>query len=105
MFSAAADEVDSKNFLETVFAGLTVSRPTSAKPSSKYTPVFNMSHKRRGVCAIFNQVRFGLELSERTGSEVDAESLKECFERLGFKATIYRDYTCAEIEAEINDSA
>uniref|UniRef100_L7M0M7 Putative caspase apoptotic cysteine protease n=1 Tax=Rhipicephalus pulchellus TaxID=72859 RepID=L7M0M7_RHIPC len=59
---------------------------------------YKMSYPKHGKCVIFNYEHFDnrLKLTERTGTTVDAESLKECFSSLGFETDVHKDLTVKE---------
>ncbi|XP_067672929.1 caspase-7-like [Haliotis asinina] len=54
--------------------------------------VYNMNHRRRGFAYIINNVKFD-ELTDRLGSDVDEERLKERFSALHFTVQSFRNQT------------
>ncbi|XP_078493120.1 caspase-3 [Ciona intestinalis] len=64
---------------------------------------YNMQHKKRGLFVVFNQMEFDkhLKLSERKGSDKDADSLLKTAELLGFKTEEYRDLERKQIRRKL----
>ena len=61
---------------------------------------YNMGHKRRGHCIIFNHQYFDCpSLNERKGTEVDCIRIKGTFQNLGFEVDVYKDLTSHEVRA------
>lgn len=63
---------------------------------------YNMCHKYRGICLIFDNEKFSptgitRNLSDRVGSLVDSTKLNQTFTNLGFEVVIRRDFTTAAI--------
>ncbi|XP_039700355.1 caspase-10 isoform X2 [Pteropus medius] len=67
-------------------------------PSLK-SPVYKMDRKCRGQCVIINNHSFTVtSLSERRGTQKDAECLTHVFKWLGFNVNIYNDVTKENLE-------
>uniref|UniRef100_L7LY79 Putative caspase apoptotic cysteine protease n=1 Tax=Rhipicephalus pulchellus TaxID=72859 RepID=L7LY79_RHIPC len=64
---------------------------------------YYMSHRRRGKCIIFNYRHFEshTKLCERTGADLDADNLENCFRHLGFKVLKYTDLSCKDTRATL----
>lgn len=73
-------------------------------PTSVESETYNMDHPERGICVIFNNEKFEScrNLSERKGTDVDAEALKNTFRSLGFKVMSYKDCTARMITKTLN---
>ncbi|XP_024895073.1 caspase-10 isoform X1 [Pteropus alecto] len=68
-------------------------------PSLKKSPVYKMDRKCRGQCVIINNHSFTVtSLSERRGTQKDAECLTHVFKWLGFNVNIYNDVTKENLE-------
>ncbi|XP_067207237.1 caspase-1-like isoform X2 [Linepithema humile] len=65
---------------------------------------YNMSHKNRGKCVIFNHEVFEItNFDNREGTAMDAKRLEKSFTRLGFEVKIHNDFTFNEIMNEIEN--
>lgn len=53
-------------------------------PTSKDAHCYNMNHKNRGKCVIFNHEIFDIDMDSRKGSNFDAMRLEKTFKNLGF---------------------
>ncbi|KAL1469183.1 hypothetical protein MTO96_004898 [Rhipicephalus appendiculatus] len=53
---------------------------------------YNMSNLKHGKCVIFNYENFDA-LSKRTGTNVDAKNLEDCFSSLHFETVQHKDLT------------
>uniref|UniRef100_A0A131YZ70 Caspase n=1 Tax=Rhipicephalus appendiculatus TaxID=34631 RepID=A0A131YZ70_RHIAP len=53
---------------------------------------YNMSNSKHGKCVIFNYENFDA-LSKRTGTNVDAKNLEDCFSSLHFETVQHKDLT------------
>lgn len=62
---------------------------------------YNMDHKHRGKCIIFNHEEFDENVDKREGSTVDVKRLQESFGRLGFDIEVENDLSHAEIMDKI----
>lgn len=64
-----------------------------------------MTHPNRGRCVIFNNRVFQphTNLPRRLGSDRDEESLSRRFRKLGFQVYVYRDRTCADMRARLEE--
>ncbi|XP_047488906.1 caspase-1-like [Penaeus chinensis] len=62
---------------------------------------YDMSHKHRGHCLIFNNYNFDSHtgLGERKGSEVSCQQLVTLFSRFGFIISVNKDLTVREVKA------
>lgn len=96
------DKTDAHGF----FPSMT--RHQSEYPAARLTVehdsiVYSMKNTHRGKCIIFNHRCFDsrTRLSERKGTEKDAESLKDCFARLDFDVEMIQDATAIEIKAKL----
>lgn len=66
---------------------------------------YNMTHPNRGTCVIFNNRVFQphTDLPERLGSDEDEKSLRSRFSDLGFRVYVYRDQTCKDMGARLDE--
>ena len=80
-------------------AEYSVAQLTVEQSSTEYS----MKSDLRGRCVIFNHRHFEprSKLSEREGTEKDAESLKDCFNRLKFDVEQIEDATAIEVKAKL----
>ncbi|XP_047488853.1 caspase-1-like isoform X5 [Penaeus chinensis] len=64
---------------------------------------YNMSHRQRGHCVIFNHRHFDQHtgLGERNGTDRDREQAQELFKNLGFQVTVYNDLTVKEVKKKL----
>ncbi|XP_029173606.1 caspase-1-like isoform X2 [Nylanderia fulva] len=62
---------------------------------------YNMSHKHRGKCIIFNHEEFDETVDKREGSTVDVMRLEKSFGRLGFDVEVQNNLSHAEIMDKI----
>lgn len=69
---------------------------------TKDADCYNMNHKNRGMCIIFNHEKFDLGYDEREGSSMDAKRLQATFRNLGFDVEVYNDFTHKEIMDKID---
>lgn len=58
---------------------------------------YNMNHKHRGKCIIFNHEEFDENVDKREGSTTDVKRLQKSFGRLGFDIEIHNDLSHLEI--------
>ncbi|CAL1675727.1 unnamed protein product [Lasius platythorax] len=58
---------------------------------------YNMNHKHRGKCIIFNHEEFDENVDKREGSTTDVKRLQKSFDRLGFDIEIHNDLSHLEI--------
>lgn len=72
-------------------------------PVQKDAECYNMNHKNRGKCVIFNHENFDISFDKRDGTEKDAKRLEITFTRLGFDVTVNNDFTLEEIRKEIEN--
>lgn len=71
-------------------------------PVSKDASCYNMNHKNRGKCIIFNHETFDLSFDKREGSTLDAERLQKTFGKLGFDVETHNNLTHSEIMDQID---
>ncbi|XP_039308890.1 caspase-1-like isoform X2 [Solenopsis invicta] len=72
--------------------------PTAAMPVHKNANCYNMNHKNRGKCIIFNHEEFDLsEFAKREGSTYDTLRLQNTFQYLDFDVEIYENLTYNQI--------
>ncbi|XP_063602963.1 caspase-1-like isoform X1 [Penaeus indicus] len=64
---------------------------------------YDMSHKQRGHCVIFNHTDFDSHtgLGKRTGSEVSCQQLVTLFTRFGFIISVHENMTVSEVKATL----
>ncbi|XP_040068353.1 caspase-1 isoform X1 [Ixodes scapularis] len=75
-----------------------------ALPTSLESEEYNMEHTRRGKCVIFNNRTFDFhtKLSERRGTDLDAENLYLRFSALGFDTVIHQDFKVKQMLFELD---
>lgn len=66
-------------------------------PVSKEAECYNMNHKNRGKCVIFNHEEFELDFDKRDGSTMDADRLSKSFGKLGFDVEVHLNFTHTEV--------
>ncbi|XP_063603069.1 caspase-1-like isoform X1 [Penaeus indicus] len=68
---------------------------------------YNMSHKQRGHCVIFNHRHFDQHtgLGERNGTDRDRDQAQALFTNLGFQVTVYNNLKVYEVKEKIQDLA
>ncbi|KYN42910.1 Caspase-1 [Trachymyrmex septentrionalis] len=72
---------------------------TAFMPVEKNAECYNMNHKNRGKCIIFNHEDFSLSPQmKRVGSAKDAERLQKTFGDLGFDVELHNDFKFSEIQ-------
>jgi hypothetical protein len=72
--------------------------PTAAMPVHKNANCYNMNHKNRGKCIIFNHEEFDfLELAKREGTTYDTLRLQKTFGNLDFDIEIHDNLTHSQI--------
>ncbi|XP_012538136.2 caspase-1 isoform X1 [Monomorium pharaonis] len=75
---------------------------TAFMPVSKDDSCYNMDHKNRGKCIIFNHDEFDYDQFERReGSTIDVKRLKITFGNLGFDVKVHNNLKYNEIMMEI----
>jgi len=68
-------------------------------PVEKDADCYNMNHKNRGKCIIFNHEDFSMSTQlKRVGTAKDAERLQKTFGNLGFDVELHNDFTFSEIQ-------
>ncbi|XP_077280274.1 caspase-1 isoform X2 [Temnothorax americanus] len=75
----------------------TFKEPTAYASVAKDAESYNMNHKNRGMCIIFNHEKFDLSYDTREGSALDAQRLEKTFGDLGFDVELCHDFTHSEI--------
>ncbi|XP_042858269.1 caspase-1-like [Penaeus japonicus] len=83
-------------------------RPQGARMSVDSDALrYNMKHKRRGHCVIFNHSHFDQHtgLGERKGTEKDCNQAKKLFTNLGFDVDVKNNLKVVEIYKKITDLA
>lgn len=88
----SSNETDAKSLFGGIFAG----RPASkypVLPTSLEDEEYKMTHPNRGKCVIFNNRHFAphTKLSERRGTDLDADNLYYRFRELGFEPIIHHN--------------
>uniref|UniRef100_A0A131XAK7 Putative caspase n=1 Tax=Hyalomma excavatum TaxID=257692 RepID=A0A131XAK7_9ACAR len=88
-------EADARNIFGGLFGQQSAS-PYPVLPTSLEAEEYSMSRRRRGKCVIFNNRCFESHtgMSERVGTNLDADSLRDCFRYLGFETVTYNDLSC-----------
>jgi len=71
-------------------------------PVLKDAECYNMNHKNRGKCVIFNHEEFETGFDRREGSTIDALRLEKSFGKLGFDVKINQNFTHVEVMSEID---
>ncbi|XP_039308892.1 caspase-1 [Solenopsis invicta] len=78
--------------------------PTAAMPVGKDENYYNMDHKNRGKCIIFNHEEFvSPKFPEREGSAYDTLRLRTTFQYLDFDVKIHTDLTKNQITDVIEE--
>ncbi|CAK9798525.1 unnamed protein product [Anthophora plagiata] len=68
-----------------------IKKSKSAKsPVDRYSEVYNMNHKQRGIAIIFNHIHFK-NMAERNGAQKDSSNLASTLMQLGFDVRVYLD--------------
>ncbi|XP_011499428.1 PREDICTED: caspase-1-like isoform X2 [Ceratosolen solmsi marchali] len=70
--------------------------------SKKDADCYNMNHRNRGKCIIFNHEHFDMGFETREGSSADARRIELTFQGLGFTVEICDDYEHSSIINKIN---
>ncbi|KAH0945165.1 hypothetical protein HN011_004201 [Eciton burchellii] len=84
-----------------LIAGLSLTT-TALMPVLKDAECYNMNHKNRGKCVIFNHEEFETGFDKREGSTTDALRLEKSFGKLGFDVEVHNDFTHVEVMSEID---
>ncbi|XP_036140796.1 caspase-1 isoform X3 [Monomorium pharaonis] len=71
-----------------------------SKDDARY---YNMNHKNRGYCIIFNHNKFNGKSDSREGSTIDVNRLVKTFGNLDFDVKVYENFTCNEIMKVIKE--
>lgn len=72
--------------------------PNTRRPADRY----DMSHGKRGVCVIVSMENFEPHVGLQPRSSADAVKLAECFSKLGFKVSFYRNLDGHQLVGVIN---
>ncbi|KAJ8675745.1 hypothetical protein QAD02_011531 [Eretmocerus hayati] len=78
---------------------------TAKMPTLKDADRYNMEHRNRGKCIVFNHEHFNTGFATREGSATDARRIEQTFQRLGFSVEICDDYEYSTIMSKINELA
>lgn len=96
---ANSDEPDVFSFKPATYGG---SRLVGFTLSDREDLFYNMNHKKRGLAVIFNHHSFDVsKLNPRSGTEVDAENLKNTLTKLGFEVIVHKDLRKKMVQEEI----
>lgn len=63
---------------------------------------YNMSHKYRGKCVVFNHEIFDTGFEPRDGSSIDAKRIDKTFSNLGFEVEILENLEHNKVIEKIN---
>ncbi|XP_016839660.1 caspase-1-like isoform X1 [Nasonia vitripennis] len=74
-------------------------RMSAQKDADRY----NMEHRNRGKCVIFNHETFDTGFETREGSSVDARRIEQTFQQLGFTVEICDDYEHSGVMNKLNE--
>lgn len=86
---------------ETMTVGYSSTTTIARMPVLKDAECYNMNHKNRGKCVIFNHEEFE-SFDKREGTAADASRLEKTFEKLGFDVDVHTDLTHVAIMNEID---
>ncbi|XP_029665790.1 caspase-1-like isoform X1 [Formica exsecta] len=81
--------------------GIQYSTSTAFMPVPIDADRYNMNHKNRGKCIIFNHEEFDSGIDKREGSTTDAMRLQKSFGNLGFDIEIENDLSHMEVMDKI----
>lgn len=81
------------------------STPIAIMSVTKDAECYNMNHKNRGKCVIFNHEIFDVGFEKRKGSATDAERLQRSFSTLDFDVEVHNDLSHVEVMNEIEKRA
>lgn len=70
---------------------------TASMPVDIASDRYNMNHRNRGKCIVFNHEYFDTGFENRVGSTVDAFRIEQTFQNLGFDVEILNDLEHAEV--------
>ncbi|XP_070700893.1 caspase-8 [Pempheris klunzingeri] len=63
---------------------------------------YALTHNPRGVCMVLNNEEFpGTQLKKRGGTEVDEETLRQVFSKLGFAVVVHKNLTADAMRHEV----
>lgn len=102
---ATGDETDALGKSGSVGPAPPSSAPGSRLPAMSASEFkadcYNMNHKQRGSAIIFNNKRFAVStgMGERSGTDVDCQSLYMLFTEMGFNTQIFSDVTTQQMES------
>ncbi|KAG7202182.1 hypothetical protein KM043_015862 [Ampulex compressa] len=81
-----------------------VATPVTASMSvEKDAVIYNMNHKNRGKCIVFNHEIFHTGFPNRDGSTADARRIEDTFRNLGFMVEILNNLTHNDIIVKITE--
>ena len=66
---------------------------------------YKMTHKPCGICLIINNKEFLGQLSDRTGSDVDAKNLRDLFSSFNFTVMVVNNATGKQMKEKIEELA
>ncbi|XP_006205325.2 LOW QUALITY PROTEIN: caspase-10 [Vicugna pacos] len=87
--------------VSTEMSGASVDTVTS-ETNTKETAVYRMDRRHRGHCVVVNNHSF-TSLSERPGTNKDAECLERVFQWLGFSVQVYVNVTKSRLEEVLRE--
>ncbi|XP_072753824.1 caspase-1 isoform X2 [Anoplolepis gracilipes] len=100
--SIDANIFSTQNIVEDdILIGKQPSTSTAFMPVPIDADCYNMNHKHRGKCIIFNHEEFDAGVDKREGSTTDVMRLKKSFGNLGFDIEIENDLSHIEIMDKI----
>ena len=72
-------------------------------PTPKDADRYNMGHRSRGKCVIFNHENFDTGFETREGSSADARRIEQTFQQLGFTIELCDDYEYGSVMKKITE--
>ena len=72
-------------------------------PVDEDADCYNMTHRKRGKCVVFNHEKFDMGFEYRKGSDNDAKRIEQTFRNLGFDVEILLDWEFDEIKVKIKE--
>ncbi|KAL1468656.1 hypothetical protein MTO96_025232 [Rhipicephalus appendiculatus] len=104
-------ETDAKSLFGGLSAGCCLPRIFAGRPPTDYPVLptaledeeYKMTHPKRGKCVIFNNRHFAphTKLSERRGTDLDADNLYYRFSGLGFESVIHHNFSRKQMLDEL----
>lgn len=74
---------------------------SAAMPVEMDSVRYNMNHKHRGKCIVFNHENFDTGLGKRNGTKQDAKRIENTFKNLGFYVQVLDDLEHLQIIEKI----